>query len=324
MVDLTFVPLAPRKASAAAGSPSKRYPESVEQQVPVFATPSQDPGHMTQPVGETEPRAAPQGEAVEDALGPCPPHVATHGEASDDKKESSETGAGPDAVEPMRDPLTPARPYSLASGPATGANQVALTEVVRAGWGTESHAGHMHPAGPSDISQTAALPEVAGNHSGEGDAPSLRDATQVPGVNPGDSLHCTRPCVDTRLQTLQADMRIREMIRCEAVRLAAIACGRALRRAMLMHPNALAAFVDEAIAAAGHPQDVRLRAHPAIKDELERLGRACGEEAGMDEEEITMETPGGLVRGDPTTCARLLVSAASQADGARAAGLGDV
>lgn len=41
------------------------------------------------------------------------------------------------------------------------------------------------------------------------------------------------------------------LIRSEAIRLAAIACGRALRHAAVIHPQLIATFVDEALEAAG-------------------------------------------------------------------------
>ncbi len=53
-----------------------------------------------------------------------------------------------------------------------------------------------------------------------------------------------------------------QQIRNEAVRLAAIACGRALRHAVMLHPGIIAAFVADALAAAGHPAQARIRLHP--------------------------------------------------------------
>jgi len=50
-------------------------------------------------------------------------------------------------------------------------------------------------------------------------------------------------------------------IRNEAIRLAAIACGRALRHAVMLHPAIIARFVDDAIEAAGYPAHARIRVH---------------------------------------------------------------
>ena len=51
-------------------------------------------------------------------------------------------------------------------------------------------------------------------------------------------------------------------IRNEAIRLAAIACGCALRHAVMLHPAVIARFVDDALAAAGHPAHARICVHP--------------------------------------------------------------
>ena len=90
----------------------------------------------------------------------------------------------------------------------------------------------------------------------------------------------------------------RQLIRNEAIRLAAIACGRALRHVAFVHPQALACFVDDALAAAGRPTPHSISAHQS--DENLEFG------------EVTIDCDGSRVEADIQTRAALLVRAAAE------------
>jgi hypothetical protein len=85
------------------------------------------------------------------------------------------------------------------------------------------------------------------------------------------------------------------LIRSEAIRLAAIACGRALRRAAVIHPQVISAFVDEAMEAAGRATEGVV----AVREEAEALGDVA----------ITFGDAG--IEADLETRAALLVRAAA-------------
>jgi len=90
----------------------------------------------------------------------------------------------------------------------------------------------------------------------------------------------------------------RQLIRNEAIRLAAIACGRALRHVAFVHPQALACFVDDALAAAGRPTPHSISSHQS-DDSLE-FG------------EVIIDCGGSRVEADIQTRAALLVRAAAE------------
>jgi hypothetical protein len=101
-------------------------------------------------------------------------------------------------------------------------------------------------------------------------------------------------------------------IRNEAVRLAAVACGKALRHAVMLHPRVIAAFVDDAIAAAGHPLTARIRVHPAsvgaiATSQYDRVGDDC-----LSPGEVVVECDGVNLGADVDSRAELLVSAAAE------------
>jgi hypothetical protein len=101
-------------------------------------------------------------------------------------------------------------------------------------------------------------------------------------------------------------------IRHEAIRLASIACGRALRHAVLLHPGVIAAFVDDAIAAAGLPQHARIRVHP---DSIARIHASHHDRIGDDDlspGDVVIECDGVSVGARLDTRARLLVAAAAE------------
>jgi len=102
-------------------------------------------------------------------------------------------------------------------------------------------------------------------------------------------------------------------IRHEAIRLASIACGRALRHAVLLHPGVIAAFVDDAIAAAGLPQQVRIRVHP---DSIASIRASHHDRIGDDDLSlggVVIECNGVSVGAGIDTRAQLLVAAAAEA-----------
>jgi hypothetical protein len=99
----------------------------------------------------------------------------------------------------------------------------------------------------------------------------------------------------------------------EAVRLAAVACGKALRHAVMLHPRVIAAFVDDAIAAAGHPLTARIRVHPAsvgsiATPQYDRVG-----DDRLSPGEVVVESDGVSLGADLDSRAELLVSAAAEA-----------
>jgi hypothetical protein len=102
-------------------------------------------------------------------------------------------------------------------------------------------------------------------------------------------------------------------IRHEAIRLAAIACGRALRHAVLLHPGVIAAFVDDAMAAAGLPQHARIRVHPAS---IAYIAAPHHDRIGDDTlplGDVEVESNGVTLGADTDTRAGLLVNAAAEA-----------
>lgn len=90
----------------------------------------------------------------------------------------------------------------------------------------------------------------------------------------------------------------RQLIRNEAIRLAAIACGRALRHVAVAHPQAIASFVDEAFAAAGRPTHHSTSSH--LNDATLEFG------------EVVIQCDGSRVGADIETRAELLVRAAAE------------
>jgi hypothetical protein len=87
------------------------------------------------------------------------------------------------------------------------------------------------------------------------------------------------------------------LIRGEAIRLAVIACGRALRQVTVIHPQLIAAFVDEALAAAGRADEAVVATNVA--------GRTL--EVG----EVAIEIGDARIEADIETRAALLVRAAA-------------
>ena len=101
-----------------------------------------------------------------------------------------------------------------------------------------------------------------------------------------------------------------DQIRRQAIRLATIACGKALRRAALIHPGVIAAFVDDALAAAGAPGGARVRVHPVVAAQLSP-GHEIIADGDLDRAAVFIESEGASVGADLDTRAGLLVRAAA-------------
>jgi flagellar biosynthesis/type III secretory pathway protein FliH len=101
-------------------------------------------------------------------------------------------------------------------------------------------------------------------------------------------------------------------IRREAIRLAAIACGRALRHAVLLHPSVIAAFVDDAIAAARLPQHAHIRVHPGSVAHVSATQHDSIGDDDLSLGDVVIECNGVTVGADADTRASLLVTAAAE------------
>lgn len=101
-------------------------------------------------------------------------------------------------------------------------------------------------------------------------------------------------------------------IRHEAIRLAAIACGRALRHAVVLHPQTIAAFVDDALAAAGNPRHARVRLHPDVVGTQHDGGHEWIWDAGLERGDVIVECDDVVLRADLQSRAALLVRAAAE------------
>lgn len=103
-----------------------------------------------------------------------------------------------------------------------------------------------------------------------------------------------------------------ERIRNEAVRLASIACGKALRRAMAMNPSVIAAFVDDALAASGDPEGAVVY---VSEEEVQAIKARTRCEAANDLEagQVVVAVDGMRLDADIETRASLLVRAAAEA-----------
>lgn len=91
--------------------------------------------------------------------------------------------------------------------------------------------------------------------------------------------------------------RHEHLIRNEAIRLAAIACGRALRHAALIHPQVIARFVDDALEAAGNPKSFSIGSN--------------GSDGALDFGEVLIQCDGSFIGAELETRAELLVRAAA-------------
>jgi hypothetical protein len=89
------------------------------------------------------------------------------------------------------------------------------------------------------------------------------------------------------------------LIRAEAIKLAIIACGRALRHVAAVHPKLVASFVDDALAAAGSPKDMSIES--TLADRISDAG------------EVSIDFGDCHIGADLPTRAELLVRAAADA-----------
>ena len=100
-------------------------------------------------------------------------------------------------------------------------------------------------------------------------------------------------------------------IRNEAVRLAAIACGRALRHALLIDPAVIAAFVDDALAVAPGRAVHRICVHASLATHLDPARRAVQAAHGLSPGDLLIDVDGGTIGATLKTRAELLVEAAA-------------
>lgn len=101
-------------------------------------------------------------------------------------------------------------------------------------------------------------------------------------------------------------------VRNEAIRLAAIACGRALRRAVVLHPQTIAGFVDDAIAAAGYPHYPRIYLHASSIATAADVRHECISDASLRLGDVTVECDGSRLSATVEERAGLLVLAAAE------------
>jgi len=115
------------------------------------------------------------------------------------------------------------------------------------------------------------------------------------------------------LQAAIASVQRLADIRNEAVRLAAIACGKALRRAMLLDPAQLARFVDDALSDAQARNGAVVRLHP--NDVAVGASPSCdtNPDSSLAPGEFAIDTSSGTISGNVEERAALLVLAASHA-----------
>ena len=101
-------------------------------------------------------------------------------------------------------------------------------------------------------------------------------------------------------------------IRNEAVRLASIACGRALRHAVLLHPQIIAAFVDDALRTTGGRTIKRILVHEGLISYVDQHRRFVEGNAELSPGDLVIDVDDGSIGADLETRAELLVAAASE------------
>jgi len=158
------------------------------------------------------------------------------------------------------------------------------------------------------------------NTKGEGECEVGREATpQIEATAEVEALAEIETSSGTKAQTRTDPTEGKERpcdhaleIRHEAIRLAAVACGRALRHAVLLHPSVIAAFVDDALAAAGLPQHARIRVHPGSIAHINARGHESIGDDDLSPGDVVIECNGITVGADTNTRASLLVTAAAE------------
>ncbi|MBC5806592.1 MAG: FliH/SctL family protein [Candidatus Eremiobacter antarcticus] len=152
-------------------------------------------------------------------------------------------------------------------------------------------------SGDSPTAQTAAPTDAASDETGVGAAPDDMSA----GKRVPPSLHAAIGSAWRRAE-----------IRNEAVRLASIACGKAVRRGLLVDPGLLARFVDEALSDAQGDDSV-VRLNPNDAGIAARRGYDIIADQSVAPGEFAIDTPSGTIGGTIEERAALLVLAASHA-----------
>jgi hypothetical protein len=162
------------------------------------------------------------------------------------------------------------------------------------------HAGEP-PASPCGPDQAPA-PEEQGEPAAGAPAPAAPASATQTDIQAEIESQKTAPLGDASQPATDEQPAIRgchheESIRAQAIRLAVIACGRALRHVAAVHPALVARFIDEAIAAAGAPPQSPVR---VISDGY-----------SADEGMVMVACEGVTIGADIATRAELLVRAAA-------------
>ena len=99
-------------------------------------------------------------------------------------------------------------------------------------------------------------------------------------------------------------------IRNEAIRLAAIACGRALRHAVLLHPALIVAFVNDAMNRAESETATAIRINPAHAELLNSPIAVADDQCEIGD--LLIEFTSGSIGADVVSRARALVASAAE------------
>jgi hypothetical protein len=190
---------------------------------------------------------------------------------------------------------------SIATGIATGeegtASELDGDHAVAAGSGEVAGAFAGKAASPGITSAQASALD---------DAPIETSADRQTSPEP----EMQNPQLSTAAATSPCDHAL--VIRHEAIRLASIACGRALRHTVVLHPQTIAGFVDDAIVAAGNPRHARIRLHPLVADSQHGVDHERIWDAGLEPGDVIVECEGVTLRADLQGRAALLVRAAAE------------
>jgi hypothetical protein len=159
--------------------------------------------------------------------------------------------------------------------------------------------------------QMSETPAEAGGPVVDADSAATGTATMEASVEAATTLHAAaQEQQESMPVSIPCDHSLD--IRNEAIRLAAIACGRALRHAALLHPRTIAGFVDDAIVAAGNPGHARIHLHPGAIGERhdadhERIG-----DANLGYGDVIVECDDTSLSADIERRAKLLARAAAE------------
>ena len=213
-------------------------------------------------------------------------------------------------------PFLPRR-FARAPDPPTAQQQAELVAVPGSGSSSsESAADASRTPGPDAVIDspgsevvvpaTPELREAVQNLEPAGAAADQDDSEPTPS--------CAVPAEDLLREAVPAAPECDHAyeIRSEAVRLASIACGRALRHAVLLHPQVIAAFVDDALHSTGGRAVQCIRVHDSLLSRIDsRHGSVQGAE-GLEPGDLIIDVDGGTIGADLETRAELLVAAAAE------------